>query len=507
MDSKSVTPAVSVTGLSKTFGTTRVLRDVALEIVPGEIHALVGENGSGKSTVVKILSGFHLPDDGSTVLIDGTELAFGSSAASSAAGLRFVHQDLGLVLDLSTVDNLALGNGYRTGFGQRIRWREEIRGAKQALDQLGYTVDITRPVAELTPSERTAVAIARAVAGGAGAKCLVLDEPTVNLPAAETQRLFDLLRRLRDTGVAIVFISHHFDEIFELADRVTVLRDGQWVATEPIGALTHDGLVELMLGRPLDIEHSGEATHEMGEVVLDLNGVSGASARRVDLEVHAGEVVGVAGITGSGREAVARMVAGGLDFRGELTLLGKRLSPNRPDLAFRSGLASVPADRRTNAVLPGQSIRENLTISRVSPYVIKGFLRRSRETSDVMTLLQMFDVRPRKPEADIGALSGGNQQKCMIARALRLNPRVLVLDEPTQGVDVGAQAAIHALILEAAAAGTAVLVCSSVSEELAEICDRVVVMSGGTSTKVLHRPLNPDQITAATLAVREERAK
>jgi ribose transport system ATP-binding protein len=498
--------AVSIEGVSKTFGTTRVLRDVCFSVRRGEIHAFVGENGSGKSTLVKVLSGFHAPDTGSVVQVDGRDLPFEDPVASASAGLRFVHQDLGLVLDLSTVENLALGRGYKTGAGRRILWRDEVSAAKLALSALGYDLDVTKPVSTLSPSERTAVAIARAVAGGADrTHLLVLDEPTVNLPAVEVARLFTLLRRLRDSGVAILYISHHFDEIFALADRVTVLRDGAWIATEPVAELDHDRLVELMLGRVLSSTSVSESVvHRAGDVVLEMVGVTGERLHGLDLTVHAGEVVGIAGITGSGREQIARMVSCDLPFGGRLTLDGRTLRPGRTDVAFRSGLAYVPSDRRANAVLPEHTIRENTTISNIKPYMHVGFLSRSRERTDVAGLLETFDVRPRRSEASIGALSGGNQQKVMIARALRLKPRLLVLDEPTQGVDIGAQAEIHRLVVEAAAAGAAVLVCSSVSEELATICDRVVVLNGGQITAVLQRPINSDQVTAATLSVREE---
>ncbi|SNQ52066.1 Ribose import ATP-binding protein RbsA 2 [Frankia canadensis] len=502
--SSSSSPALRVVNLTKTFGGAQALKGISLEIVPGEIHALVGENGSGKSTFVKILSGYHSPESGGVVEVGGAALSFGDAEASQTAGLRFVHQDLGLIDELTCAENLAIGRGFDTAFGRRIRWRREHEAARAALASLGYEIDPRRPVGHLSVSERTAVAIARAVSvHGGQTHVVVLDEPTVNLPRAEIQRLFRLLRLLRDRGVALIFISHHLEEIFELADRVTVLRDGEVVATRPVSELDHDTLIEAMLGRALRTVR-GDVRSDVGAAVLTVRGVSGEVVRDVDLTVRAGEVVGVAGITGSGRDELARLVGGGAPFVGHIDAGGQPLRPNRPDLFIRAGVVSVPAERKANAALPEHSVRENLTISDLTPYTRWKVLRRSAERSDVRTLLETFHIRPTLPEQPVDALSGGNQQKVMIARAMRLEPRVLVLDEPTQGVDVGAQAELHRLVRGSLATGLGVLACSSNSEELSEIADRVLIMRGGQVVDELTAPLSADDISAATLAKQKE---
>ncbi|WP_261575045.1 sugar ABC transporter ATP-binding protein [Frankia gtarii] len=502
--SNSSSPALRVVNLAKTFGGARALKDISLEIAPGEIHGLVGENGSGKSTFVKILSGYHSPEPGGVIEVGGNELSFGKPADSHAAGLRFVHQDLGLIDDLNCAENLALGRGFDTAFGRRIRWRSEHEAARRALAALGYEIDVRRPIGRLSVSERTAIAVARAVSDHGGrTHVIVLDEPTVNLPKAEIQRLFRLLRLIRDRGVALIFISHHLEEIFELADRVTVLRDGEVVVSRSVTELNHDSLIELMLGRALRAVRS-DARAAAGAPVLTASGVCGQVVQDVDLTVHAGEVVGVAGITGSGRDELARLIAGSAPFTGRVAIDGEPLRSNRPDLFIRAGVVGVPAERTVNAALPDHSVRENLTISHLAPYSSFGLLRRSAERTDVRTLLEKFDIRPARPEQPIDSLSGGNQQKVMIARAMRLGPKVLVLDEPTQGVDVGAQAELHRLVRASVENGLGVLACSSSSEELSEIADRVLIMRSGRVVDELTAPLVADDISAATLAKQKE---
>ena len=498
------TAALTVRNLSKTFGATRALVDANLELRPGEVHALVGENGSGKSTLVKILAGFHTPDAGGEVSVNGESLHFGDPVAGDTLGMRFVHQDLGLVGQLDTMDNLALGHGYDVGRFKQIRWREVERAAREALDRLGYDIDVRTPLDRLSMSERTAVAVARALsARRTEARLLVLDEPTANLPGPEVERLFALLRRIRDTGVAILFISHHFNEVFSLAERVTVLRDGRIVATRTVSEIDDATLVELMIGRRLELADAHHQGTRTGDTLLRLSGVGGRVLNDLDLDVAAGEVVGVAGITGSGREELVPLIFGGRPRRGVVEVGGQILTPERPDLAVAAGMGCVPAERYTNAVLHDHTVRENVVITRPGVHVAQGLLRHSREKADVREWLELLDVRPRATENPIGTLSGGNQQKVMLARWFRTKPRVLILDEPTQGVDVAAQADIHELIDQAADQGVAVLVCSTESEELARLADRVIVLSAGRIITTLKAPADADRITAATLSTFE----
>jgi ribose transport system ATP-binding protein len=497
-------PALSVRGLSKTFVGQRALTDVDLDVAPGEIRALVGENGCGKSTLIKILAGFHEPDPGAVVTVAGEPLALGRPGAGEAAGLRFVHQDLGLVAGLDSVDNLALGQGYRARRAGLIDWAGERRAAREALRRLGYEVDVRTPVGRLTISERTAVAVARALArrdGAPGAaRMLVLDEPTANLPAAEAARLFALVRTVRDSGVPVLFVSHHFDEVFALADSVTVLRDGRVVGTRPVAGLTEPELVELVIGRPLELHEDLGLRSARDRTVLTARGLRGAVVDGVDLDVHAGEVLGVAGITGSGREELAAMLFGGVARSGTVSVEGREVPPQRPDRAIAAGMGLVPAERHANAAFLAASLRENVTMVDVRRNVVAGLLRHRRERSDVVSWLERLQVRPARSETAMAALSGGNQQKVVLARWLRQEPRLLVLDDPTQGVDVGAKAEIHGLIDAAAAGGTAVLVLSSDHEELARLCHRVLVLRSGVVTDELHPPaLTAERLTASTI--------
>ena len=494
-----MTPALNVTKMSKSFAGPRVLDGVSLSIEPGEIRALVGENGSGKSTLIKILAGFHLPDEGSAE-VDGQPLRLGDGTSSEGLGLRFVHQDLGLVNNLDAVDNLALGVGY-SSFRGGIRWRQERKRARKALADLGYHFDVRRTVDRLAMSERTALAVARAMGPRATPpKVLILDEPTANLPAAEAQRLFQLARRVADSGVAVVFVSHHFDEVFGLAQSVTVLRDGQHVITRPVAGLTEDGLIELVIGRQLEqVQHDAKAA-ERRAVVLEAGGLGCDVLDNVDFAVHAGEIVGVAGITGSGRDEIARALFGGLDRTGEVTVNGAAVPKLRPDKAMAMGMGLVPAERHANAAFMTSTLRENITVVRPGTHWRGGILRKSAERSDVARWLERLDVRPRKPEFTMADLSGGNQQKVVLARWLRLEPKVLVLDEPTQGVDVGAKSDIHKLVDEAAGQGTAVLVASTDHEELVRLCHRVLVMRRGRiAEEISGGRMDHDVITAATI--------
>ncbi len=498
-----MTPALSVRHATKIFGAQVALDDVSVEVQPGEVRALVGQNGCGKSTLIKILAGFHAPEPGTEAEVAGERLAFEDPVASEAVGLRFVHQDLGLVGNLDAVDNMALGQGYQTNATKTIKWRKERAAARDALAALGYDINVKLPVAGLQMSERTAVAIARAMSDrGSPVKMLILDEPTANLPNAEAQRLYQLVRRVADTGVAVLFVSHHFDEVFEMADSVTVLRDGKHIVTRPVEGLTEDELIELVVGRKLEVHDKGSAEErEHSDEVLKVVGVAGGSVGDLEFTLHRGEVVGVAGITGSGREFVAPLVFGGMERAGEISVGGQVLPPNRPDISIERGIALVPAERHANASLLEQTLRENITLVDPGRHMTMGILRRRPERADVRIWLDKLSVKPTgQTEFTMTQLSGGNQQKVIVARWLRQEPEVLILDEPTQGVDVGAKADIHRLIDEAAAQGTAVLVCSTDHEELVRVCDRVVIMRRGRVAEILRgEQITADSITAATI--------
>lgn len=497
-------PLLRITGLSKSFAGTRALADVDLDLRAGEILGLVGQNGSGKSTLIKVLAGYHRPDPGATAVLAGEEFALGDAAGAADAGLRFVHQDLGLVPSLGALDNLALGRGYRRSRLGTISWRAEREAAVELLGQLGYRFDLTRPVGELRASERTGIAIARAVEGFTrGARVLVLDEPTASLPAAEADRLFEVVRRVNAAGVAIVYVSHRFQEIFELCDRVTVLKDGAHVATRDVPDLTEPGLVRLTIGRDLEgpgARHATAARSEERDVALRLRGLVGEGIEPFDLEVARGEIVGVAGVTGSGRESLGRLAFGSLPREGLVEVGSTAVTAGSPVASIAAGMAYVPADRLSNAAFVDMTLRENLTISRLRDVSGRRGLLRDRERQETLRWLTDLEVKPCDPEARLATLSGGNQQKVMLARALRLGPATLVLDEPTQGVDVGAKRTIHDIVRRAAADGAGVLVLATESEELLALCDRVAVMVAGRCIGVFDTAgLAADDLTELTM--------
>ncbi|CAA9573593.1 MAG: Ribose ABC transport system, ATP-binding protein RbsA [uncultured Thermomicrobiales bacterium] len=500
------TPALDVRSASKTFGSIRVLHDVDLTLAAGELRALVGENGSGKSTLVKILAGYHMPDEGTRIAVGGREVAPHHAGVSETAGLRFVHQDLALVGALSSVENLGLGRGYGNGRMRPLAWSRLRREAREAIGELGYHFDVDRPVATLGASERTALAVARAVSPHTStARVLVLDEPTANLPGPEVEQLFGLVRRVRDAGIAVLFISHHLNEVFDLAESVSVLRGGEHVATRPVAELDETSLIELMVGHSVE-RHAGRRPSAAAATVLSAQRLSGGSVQRLDLDVAAGEIVGIAGITGSGREAVASLMFGAEPAAGTVTVNGSPIPPGRPDASIAAGMGLVPAERATKAVMLGHDVAENLSISRPKDFVRRGSMRRRLEYQAAAGWLEKLDVRPREPRMPLAALSGGNAQKVILARWLRLQPKVLVLDEPTQGVDVGAKEDIHQRIEEAAGQGCAVVVCSTDNEELARLCGRVIVLGRGLETAQLAAPISADDITAACLADTRERS-
>lgn len=478
--------ALSVSGISKTFGATKALDDVSLEVRPGEVHALMGQNGCGKSTLVKVLAGFHRPDHNVEARSHQSRFAPGDAAAVKAAGVRFIHQDLGLVPSLSVMDNLALGAGYATRRGGSIDWRVQRETARRDLADLGYDLDVRRLIEDLEPVERTAVAIARALRDNEQAGLLVFDEPTATMPGPDVVRLHELIRQLCARGAGVVYVSHHIDEVLALADRVTVLRDGRNVATVDVADLTPRSLVSLMTG---DAEAGQVEARDasLGDAVLSVRNLGGHVVRHLDLEVRAGEVVGIAGIEGSGRGEVAGLIFGERTRTGTVHVAGTALEQGVPRRAVESGLGYVPADRASKGLHVDMSVAENLTIPDLGPITSGPWLRRRRERDEAKRVGRRFNVRMSGVKAEVHHLSGGNQQKVLMAKWLRTEPRVLLLDEPTQGVDVKAKHEIHALILEAARNGAGVLVCSSDEQELEQLCDRVIVLRHGIAAVQLDR--------------------
>jgi ribose transport system ATP-binding protein len=473
--------AVKIEGLTKSFPGTLALDHVDLEIRQGEVHALVGHNGSGKSTLIKTLAGLHDQDEGTVSVLGGEPRKIGSAADARELGLRFVHQDLGLIEQLSAVENLAFGRGFDTGFGGRIRWSQEVRLAEERMAELGYEFDVRAPVEELTAAQRAGLAIARATWDWESACLLVVDEPTAALPRAETEGLFEAIDRARAKGLGILYVSHRLEEVFQISDRVTVLRNGKEVGTYPTAELDKDRLIGLMLGgEKLEAHAASGGAVAQSEGMLVVKGLTGAVVADLDVTAAGGEILGFAGLTGSGREEILRLIFGAQPREGEVFVDGDRLKPDDPRAAIAMGLGMVPADRHDDGCVEPLSVRFNATLTDAGRYRNRfGAIRGRRESEEVYRWIDRLDIQPPRPESDFALLSGGNQQKVVMAKWLRLNPRVLLLDEPTQGVDVHSKAVLHNLAREAAAGGAAVIIASSDDEELCDVCDRVLVLRDG----------------------------
>ena len=497
-------PALRIRRLTKSFAGMVALDDFELDIEPGEVHALVGENGSGKSTVIKILAGYHRPDPGGEIEIDGTALPHGSAPAAHGMGCRFVHQDLGLVLQLPVADNLYLNSGFASRFGT-IREARTRRQASGLLRRVGLDVDPRTVVATLPLAQRTGVAVARALEGEDHdlVKLLVLDEPTATLPEHEVNQLLGMVRRVAADGMAVLYVSHRLDEIFRVADNVTVLRDGHRVATVPVSSLDKRQLVTLLVGDELDeLPHPspepGGSDGAGAGAGLSVRGLRGPGVTGVTFRARPGEIVGFAGITGSGRESLLGMVFGAVPrLGGTVEAGGRRLPSSDPRAAIAAGLAYLPPDRKTTGAMMDLSARENLTICGLRSFWSGLFLRRTAERAEARQWFDRLGVRPAgATEKQLATFSGGNQQKVLFAKWLRLSPTVFLLDEPTQGVDVGTKAELHRQLLGAAAAGSTILVSSSDLEELTALCHRVLVLRAGQVAAELGR----SSITTASIS-------
>jgi len=513
---EGATAALSVAGLTKRFGATLALDDASLAVRPGTVHALLGGNGSGKSTAIKVLAGVHQADAG-RVRIGGRDqdLTSWSAADAREAGLRFVHQDLGLFEGLSIAENFAFDAGFPTRSGAAIRWRSLHCRVREVLDDYELDVDPRTPINELRPADRTMVAIARALqdASGCGDRglVLVLDEPTASLAQHESALLLTKLRRRAELGQTVVMVSHRMAEVLSVADDFTVFRDGRTVATLVDAHPTEDALVELMAGRAVEELRPVGGTTATSTVRVSVRGLAGGPLRGVDLDALAGEIVGIAGLVGSGRSTLLRMLFG--DRRpdaGEVTLDGRPYRPRDVPDALVAGVAYVPEDRGGEAAFPDLSIADNLSVTRLRSYWGLRGMNRRREHDVGRALVSDFKVKAAGTTALFSSMSGGNQQKVVLARWLQQDPALLLLDEPTQGVDVMSRVDIYATIREAARRGSAVLVASSDASELLALCDRIVILREGRADEVLAAEgLDPDVLTRKLLrssgAQQEER--
>ncbi len=486
--------------MTKRFSGVEVLHEVSFSLRSGEVHALLGENGAGKSTLVKVMTGVHQPDKGE-IYLDGKRVSFVDTRESRQLGIAAIYQELSLFPDLDVAENIFVGR-QPTTTGGRIDWRKLYADAEQLLLSLGVHLDLKQKARSLSIAQQQMVEIARAFS--INARILIMDEPTSSLTLNEVADLFRLVRRLREEGAAIVFISHRLEELFELADRVTIMRDGSYVDTCSMKDVTRDDLIRLMVGRTItDLFPKQDV--KPGEVMLKVENLARAgSFRDVSFELRRGEILGMAGLVGAGRTNVARAIFGVEPATaGSIQLEGREVAITSPQQAIKLGLAYVPEDRQLHGLIPAMPITSNISLPMLFKYARRGWLQDKTERKAAYDAALQMEVRANNIWQMARELSGGNQQKIVLAKWLSTKPRILILDEPTRGIDVGTKAAVHALMSKLAAEGMAILMISSELPEILGMSDRVIVMREGHMTAHFSRAEATQEkiISAATQAV------
>ena len=478
--------AVRMTGISKSFGGIRALDDVDFEVHAGEVHALLGGNGAGKSTILKVLNGVHAPDKGEIVVCDQT-LANPSPEAARAAGIAMNFQEMSLVPTLTVAQNIFLTREARDARGM-IDDPEMVRRAQAIFDMLQVRVDPTALVGDLGAGQKQLTEIAKAISQNA--KVLILDEPSTALSVADVERLFDFLRQIKAQGVAVIYVSHRMDEIARIADRATILRDGRHVITAPLSDLPIDAMIEHIVGKRskglADVQR-GQVTRR--EVLLELSGVTGPHKPEcVSFALHRGEVLGLAGLLGSGRSALARVIAGiEPAIAGEIRIKGQQVKIRRPSDAIANRIALVPEARATQGLIPAHSVADNMAMAVIDRTAPRGLVDRGRVRKIADEMIARLAIKTASRDHAVSTLSGGNQQKVVIGKWLTTDPEILILDEPTAGIDIGSKSEIIRLVRDLAQAGKGVIVISSELSELLAACDRILVMADGRAHQMLDR--------------------
>ncbi len=473
----------SLRGISKRFGATQALDDVSFDLAAGEVHALVGENGAGKSTLVKILAGVHQPDSGS-MRLDGNLITLDGPADARTKGIAVVHQEPRLFPDLSVAENVFLGHAPRGRFGS-IDWARMRRATEMVFAELGVRLDPSGPVRGLSIADQQLIEIAKSLS--LESRVLVLDEPTASLSLHEVERLFTIVRGLRDRGVAVLFVSHRLDEVFKLCDRATVLRDGMHVVTAPTAELTTADLIRHMVGRAVSLFPKADAT--VGDVLLHVDGLSrGTTFRDVSFTVRAGEIVGFAGLVGAGRSEVARVLFGvDRSDAGRVRLEGADVAFRSPSEALHAGMAYLPEDRHQDGLILDFSIASNVSLPILRRLFPRLLTRASVERGLAQGYADQLRVRMTGVDQLASSLSGGNQQKVVLAKWLATKPRVLILDEPTRGIDIGAKVEVHRIISDLATSGLGIVMISSDLPEVLAMSDRILVFHEGRITAEIAR--------------------
>ncbi len=477
------TPTIELLDIHKSFGATPVLEGVSLQLFPGEVHSLMGENGAGKSTLVKIMAGLHQPDKG-LLRVEGRETAFHSTAQAQHAGVAVIYQEPTLFPDLSIAENIFMGR-QPTLQWRRIDYAAMSRSVSQQLSQLGVSLRPEDPVLGLSIADQQIVEIIKALTFDA--KVLIMDEPTAALSAEEVRRLFQVVARLRGKGVALMFVSHRLEEVFEISQRITVMRDGRVVSSAPAVEFTPDDVVRKMVGRSLDALYPKEDV-EPGEVILSVSNLRRAGVfKDISFNVRRGEIVGLAGLVGAGRSEVARAIFGidRLDG-GEVSIGGRSLSRHNPDTAMEAGIGFVPEDRQQQGLVMELSVLRNATLTVLRRLKRFGLVSQAQEKSVAAEWTSRMRLKGHIEEP-VNILSGGNQQKVVLAKWLATQPKFLIVDEPTRGIDVGAKSEVHRTLSQLAKAGMGILMISSDMPEVIGMADRVLVMHEGKLTAELSR--------------------
>jgi rhamnose transport system ATP-binding protein len=490
-------------GISKSFAGVRALAGVSFDLVAGEVHALVGENGAGKSTLIKIITGAEQPDAG-TLTIAGQPVPHMTPATSRALGIAAIYQQPALFPDLTVAENIALALETSRGWAP-IDWPGRRRRATELLERVGIAIDPDRLVETLSMPEQQVVEIAKAI--GTNARAVIMDEPTAALTDREVDRLFEVVRRLRSQGVGIIYISHRLDEVFALADRITVLRDGETVATRATTEVTRTDLIAMMIGRELSTVFPKRVV-EQGDVAIEVRDLSNRAAgvHDVSFTVRRGEIFGIAGLVGSGRTQLAETLFGITPAdRGTIAVRGSEVRIDAPGDAIRAGIAYLPEDRRQHGVVLDMSVASNASLASLDRVSSSGLIDRRAERAAAQGYVEQLRIKTASVDAEAGTLSGGNQQKVALARWLSTEPSVFILDEPTQGVDVGSKAEIHDLMQDLVERGLAVIMISSELPEVLGMSDRVAVMRSGTIRAVLSRE-EATQSRVLALALAEDAA-
>lgn len=473
-------PYLHMQSISKSFPGVRALQDVSFELAKGEIHALVGENGAGKSTLMKILTGAYV-GDGGEILLNGKPVVINSPGDAQALGISMIHQELSLIPYLTVGQNIYLGREPRGRLPGIIDWPTLNKEAQALLDRLSVGVNATDLVEGLSIAQQQMVEVAKALS--LNADIIAMDEPTSSLTDRETEVLFRVMGNLRDQGVALIYISHRLDEVFAITDRVTVLRDGQWIATLPTAELDEEKIVSMMVGRDLGELYPKKSGTTQGDVLTVTDLEDGDELRGVSFTLRRGEILGIAGLVGAGRTALAETLFGVRPATaGEIRMEGKPVHIKSPGDAMKLGLGLVPEDRKQQGLFLNMAVRENVTMSAMHQVTTLGFVSNRRADSMAKEYVKRLDIRTPGIMQRVRNLSGGNQQKVVIARWLTLQPKVLMLDEPTRGIDVGAKAEIHGLMDQLAQQGVGVLMISSELPEVLGVADRILVMHEGRIT-------------------------